>query len=53
MENRIIDHPGAWKAADIAGHDDHAFTFEARQTRHYTGESLAPLRKRPGKRAAC
>ena len=30
MENRIVNHPGAWKAADIAGHYDNAFRFEAR-----------------------
>ncbi len=45
MDNRIVDHPGAWKAADIAAHYDHAFTFEARHL-EALDKALARVRER-------
>ena len=45
MESRIIDHPGAWRAADIAGLYDDAFTFEARHLKALD-RALAGLREK-------
>lgn len=45
MKRSIIDHPGAWKAAEIARYYDHAFTFEDRHL-EALDQALGQVRER-------
>lgn len=44
MESKIVDHPGAWKATDIADDYDDAFNFESRHL-DALDQALADVRR--------